>query len=71
MGILGYLKEGWGENRLNRVARFRLRNEIKKRKYWKEKKRNAECTGERERHGNTCGKNVGIGQQGGEIGRRR
>jgi len=38
-GIPGYLKKGWGESRWSRVARFRLGNEVKERKHWKEEER--------------------------------
>ncbi|KYN09441.1 hypothetical protein ALC57_18448 [Trachymyrmex cornetzi] len=31
-----YLSKGWGEGRWRRVARFRLRNEVKEGRYWEE-----------------------------------
>ena len=39
-GVPGYLKKGWGESRWQRVARFRLGNEMREGRYWEaEKKR--------------------------------
>lgn len=35
--IPGYLKKGWGESRWNRVARFRMGNEMGERKYWEDR----------------------------------
>jgi len=35
-GIPEYLKKGWGENRWKRIARWRMGNEIKEGRYWKE-----------------------------------
>lgn len=37
-----YLKKDWGENRWRRIARFRLRSEIKENRYW-EKEENKLC----------------------------
>jgi len=31
-----YLKNGWGEERWSRIARFRLGNEVEERKHWEE-----------------------------------
>lgn len=50
-GIPGYLRKGWGESRWNRVARFRLENEIGKRKYW---------NGEGERFCRLCGEGIEL-----------
>lgn len=49
-GIPEYLRRGWGEERWNRVARYRLGNEMLERKYWEEdeKKLCRMCGGERE-----------------------
>lgn len=33
------MKKGWGEERCNRIARFRLGNEMEKRKYWEEEEK--------------------------------
>lgn len=38
-GILHYLKKGWGESRWQRVARYRLGNEMGKGRYWEEEDR--------------------------------
>lgn len=35
-GVPGYLRKGWGESRWQRVARFRLRNEMRGNRYWKD-----------------------------------
>jgi len=49
-GIPKYLKNGWGESRWRRVARFRLGNEMKEGRYWEEmeKRRCRLCKGEME-----------------------
>lgn len=49
-GIPGYLKKRWGESRWKRVARFRLKNEMREDKYWKEEKKGIcrLCKNERE-----------------------
>lgn len=36
-----YLKKDWGEGRWQRVARFRLENEIRKRIYWEGEEKRA------------------------------
>jgi len=38
-GIPEYLKKGWGESRWQRVARFRLGNEMREGKYWEEEEK--------------------------------
>lgn len=38
-GLLGYLKKGWSEVRWRRVARFRLGNEMRESRYWKEEEK--------------------------------
>lgn len=38
-GIPGYLKKVWGESRWMRVARFRMGNEVKERRYWEEEEK--------------------------------
>jgi len=38
-GIPEYLKKDWGESRWQRVARFRLGNEVKEGKYWEEEEK--------------------------------
>jgi len=35
-GVPGYLKKGWGEERWQRIARYRLGNGMKGSKYWEE-----------------------------------
>ena len=42
VGVPGYLKKGWGESRWQRVARFRLGNEMRGGRYW-EKEEKREC----------------------------
>jgi len=37
-GIPGYLKQGWGESRWRRIARFRLGNEVREGRYWEEER---------------------------------
>lgn len=44
--IPGYLKKRWGESRWMKVARFRMGNEVKERRYWEEKKLRRLCGGE-------------------------
>lgn len=61
-GIPGYLKKGWGESRWNRVARFRKGNEMGERKYWEDREgRECRLCG-KQRHGNMCGRDVGLGE---------
>ncbi|XP_076656124.1 uncharacterized protein LOC143360857 [Halictus rubicundus] len=38
-GIPGYLKKGWGESRWQRVARYRLGNDMRGGKYWLEEEK--------------------------------
>jgi len=38
-GIPEYLKKGWGESRVRRVARFRLGNEVREAYYWEEEEK--------------------------------
>jgi len=49
-GIPGYLKKGWEENRWKRIARFRLDNEVRGRKYCEEEEKRwcRLCGGEEE-----------------------
>ncbi|KZC05506.1 hypothetical protein WN55_06989 [Dufourea novaeangliae] len=48
-GIPGYLMKGWGEGRWQRVARFRLGNEMRENRYWlEEEKRRCRICGWRE-----------------------
>jgi len=35
-GVPGYLKKGWREERRQRIARYRLRNGMKRGKYWEQ-----------------------------------
>lgn len=55
-GIPGYLKKGWGESRWQRIARFRLGNDIRGERYWEEeeKRKCRMCW----RHGSIFWKNV-------------
>ena len=46
VGVPGYLKKGWGEERWKRVVRLRLGNEMKAGRYWE---------GEEERRCRMCG----------------
>ncbi|KYN17771.1 hypothetical protein ALC57_09941, partial [Trachymyrmex cornetzi] len=48
-GVPEYLSKGWGERRWRRVTRFRLRNEVRKGRYWE---------GEEERKCRLCGNGV-------------
>lgn len=42
-----YMQKGWTEDRVKRIARFRLGNQIKERKYWlKEKEEECRLCGE-------------------------
>lgn len=38
-GVPEYLRNGWGESRWNRVARFRLGNEVREGRYWEQENR--------------------------------
>lgn len=38
-GVPKYLKKKWGESRWKRMARFRLRNEMLRNKYWEDEER--------------------------------
>jgi len=38
-GIPGYLKKGWGERRWQRVAKFRLGDEMRGERYWEEEEK--------------------------------
>lgn len=51
------LKKGWGESRWQRLARFRLGNGIRGKRYWEEEEKR-KCVGWRWKHGNIFGKNV-------------
>lgn len=63
--ILGYLRKERQENRWKRVVRFKLGNEVRKRKYWKERRKDhVGYVGER--HGNMFGRDVRIGVMKGE-----
>lgn len=37
--VPNYLKKGWGENRWQRIARYRLRGGIKESIYWEKKEK--------------------------------
>ena len=39
VGVPGYLKKGWGEDRWRRIARFRLGNEMRGGRYWEEEEK--------------------------------
>lgn len=47
-GVPEYLRKGWGESRWNRVARFRLGNEVREGRYWEEEEKRLcrRCGGE-------------------------
>jgi len=38
-GLPEYLKKGWGESRVRRIARFRLGNEVREACYWEEEEK--------------------------------
>jgi len=70
-GIPEYLKKDWGESRWQRVARFRLGNEVKEGKYWEEEEKGKcrLCGGGR--RGSMYGKSVENGRREGVVGRMR
>lgn len=57
------LKEGMGESRWKRVARFKLGNKMREGRYWEEEEMQAMWKGGW-KHGSTCGKNAGTGGRG-------
>ena len=60
-GIPEYLRKGWTESRWNRVARFRLGNEMREGRYWEgeEKRKCRVCGGRKKNPGIMCWKDVG------------
>jgi len=80
-GIPRYLRKGWGESRWKRIARYRLRNEMREGRYWEEeeKRRCRLCGGEEktwEHVWESCrkwkkgGRQTGGSEVGSERGRR-
>lgn len=66
------MKKEWGENRWRRIARFRLRNEIREGRYWEEEiKRRCIYEGETKRHGSIYGRDVENGKKKKKVGKKQ
>lgn len=67
-GIPSYLKKGWGESRLRRVARFRLDNEMGEGRYWEgETKRTCRLCGSEEKTWEHVWERCRAWREGGEV----
>lgn len=62
-GIPKYLKKIGGESRCRRMAKIKLGNEIRKRKYCEENEKSIECAQEKKRHVSMFGRGVSSGRR--------
>lgn len=61
--VLKYLEKGWKESKWQRIARFRLGNDMIEGRYWEEENRMCRLCGGQRRLGSISRRNVGTGMR--------